>query len=261
MRFKQSVCIPMMKPAERPMDDFLAGVAEIGFPAVEIWQRQHMEDFEGFANLCRERNLVIASMIGQSSLGEGLNDPGRHDRLEAELRDSIDVASSYGIPGLICFSGNRREGLSDEEGIGFTAEGLRRVAPYAEEKDVNLNLELLNSKIDHPGYQCDRTSWGVAVCERVNSPRVKLLYDIYHMQIMEGDVIRTIRDNIGWIGHFHTAGVPGRADIDETQELNYGAVCEAIGGSGYDLYLGHEFKPRGDVFGALRRAFEICRRR
>ncbi len=119
-------------------------------------------------------------------------------------------------------------------------------------------MELLNSKVDHPGYQCDHTAWGVAVCERVNSPRVKLLYDIYHMQIMEGDVIRTIRENIRWIGHFHTAGNPGRNDMDDTQELNYTGICRAIAATGYELFVGHEFTPKGDLIEALRATFPLC---
>jgi hydroxypyruvate isomerase len=138
------------------------------------------------------------------------------------------------------------------------ADGLRRVAPYAEECGINLNLELLNSKIDHPGYQCDHTAWGVAVCERVGSPRVKLLYDIYHMQIMEGDIIRTIRENIKWIGHFHTAGVPGRNDLDDTQDLNYRGICSAIASTAYDLYLGHEYKPKGESLPSIQQAFAVC---
>ena len=128
----------------------------------------------------------------------------------------------------------------------------------AEAKGVNLNIELLNSKVNHPGYQCDHTNWGVAVCEKVNSPRVKLLYDIYHMQIMEGDLIRTIRQNIKWIGHFHTAGNPGRNDMDDTQELNYAGICRAIAETGYDLYVGHEFKPKGDLIAAMRETFALC---
>jgi hydroxypyruvate isomerase len=144
------------------------------------------------------------------------------------------------------------------EAIEAVADGLRRVAPYAERKKVNLNLELLNSKVDHPGYQCDHTAWGVAVCERVNSPRVKLLYDIYHMQIMEGDLIRTIRENVHWIGHFHTAGNPGRNDMDDTQELNYAGICRAIAATGYELYVGHEFAAKGDLVEALRRTFALC---
>jgi hydroxypyruvate isomerase len=119
-------------------------------------------------------------------------------------------------------------------------------------------MELLNSKVDHAGYQCDHTAWGVAVCEKVNSPRVKLLYDIYHMQIMEGDIVRTIRDNIKWIGHFHTAGNPGRNDMDDTQELNYAGICRAIAATGYPWYVGHEFRPKGDLIEALRWTFKLC---
>ena len=128
----------------------------------------------------------------------------------------------------------------------------------AEKAGVNLNVELLNSKVDHAGYQCDRTSWGVAMCRKAASPRVKLLYDIYHMQIMEGDVIRTIRENIQWIGHFHTAGNPERRDLDDSQELNYRGICRAIAGTGFDGFVAHEFTPRGDPIEALREAFQTC---
>ena len=147
--------------------------------------------------------------------------------------------------GLICFSGDRRAGLTDLEGIEITAEGLRRVAPYAEKKGITLNLELLNSKVDHKGYQCDRTAWGVAVVNKVASPAVKLLYDIYHMQIMEGDIIRTIRENIGSIGHFHTAGNPGRNDMDDTQELQ---LCGHLPGHRRDRLhrlRGARIRPQG----------------
>ncbi|MDP6058764.1 MAG: TIM barrel protein, partial [Pirellulaceae bacterium] len=161
------------------------------------------------------------------------------------------------VGGLICFSGNRVEGMEEEEAIENTVDGFLRVSSYAEEKGINLNLELLNSKVDHAGYQCDFTDWGLEVVERVDSPRVKLLYDIYHMQIMEGDVIETIRANVEWIGHFHTAGVPGRKDMDETQELNYAAIAQAISETDYDLYVGHEFCPKGDVIEALRKTHPI----
>jgi hydroxypyruvate isomerase len=257
MRIQQSVCYPVFGTLEEmTLDDLFKVAAGIGYVAVELWQRG--DDFEQIVEMARRHNLVVASMVGHASLPDGLNKRSNHDRIEAELRTSIDVAARHGVPGLICFSGNRQPYQTELEAIAAVADGLKRIAPYAEEKGVNLNLELLNSKVDHPGYQCDHTAWGAAVCERVNSPRVKLLYDIYHMQIMEGDVIRTIRQNIKWIGHFHTAGNPGRKDLDDTQELNYAGVCKAIAATGYDLYVGHEFVPRGDLIEALRYTFELC---
>ncbi len=256
MRIKQSVCYPIFKSEDMCLDDLFREIADIGYAAVELWRRG--DDLEEVVETAKKYGLVVASMSGHESLPDGLNKRSNHDRIEAELRESIDIAARYGIPGLICFSGNRQPFQSELEAIEAVADGLRRIAPYAEEKGVNLNMELLNSKVDHPGYQCDHTAWGVAVCERVNSPRVKLLYDIYHMQIMEGDIIRTIRANIKWIGHFHTAGNPGRRDMDDTQELNYAGICRAIAATGYDLYVGHEFIPKGDLIAALRHAFELC---
>lgn len=256
MRIKQSACYPMFRPEAMSLDDLFCACAEIGFAAVELWGRG--DDFEQVIETARRYDLAVCSMIGHDSLADGLNKRSNHDRIEAELRTSIDIAAQHGIAGLICFSGNRQPHQSEGEAIEAVADGLRRIAPYAEEKGVNLNMELLNSKINHPGYQCNHTAWGAAVCERVNSPRVKLLYDIYHMQIMEGDVIRTIRENINWIGHFHTAGNPGRNDMDDTQELNYAGICKAIAATGYDLYVGHEFRPRGDLVEALRATFALC---
>jgi hydroxypyruvate isomerase len=256
MRINQSLCYPMFRPKDMSLDELFRTGAEIGYAAVELWSRG--PDFEEVVELAHKHNLVVASMSGHNSLPDGLNKRSNHDRIEDELKTSIDIAVRCGIRGLICFSGNRQPFQSELEAIEAVADGLRRVAPYAEAKGVNLNMELLNSKVDHPGYQCDHTAWGVAVCERVNSPRVKLLYDIYHMQIMEGDVIRTIRANIKWIGHFHTAGNPGRNDMDDTQELNYAGICVGIAATGYDLYVGHEFKPKGDLIEALRRAFVVC---
>lgn len=256
MRIKQSMCYPMFKPADMSLDDLFKAGAEMGYAAVELWARG--EDFEEVVETAHKYNLVVASMSGHGSLPDGLNKRSNHDRIEAELIESIDIAAKYNIPGLICFSGNRQPFQTEIEAIEACADGLKRVAPYAEKKGINLNMELLNSKVDHPGYQCDHTAWGVAVCERVNSPRVKLLYDIYHMQIMEGDIIRTIRDNLKWIGHFHTAGNPGRNDMDDTQEMNYAGICRAIAKTGYEYYVGHEFKPKGDLIEALRKAFVLC---
>ena len=256
MRIKQSACLPMFNVAEVGYERFFKQLADMGYQAVEIWGRGG--DFDDLCRAAAKARLAIASMVGHGSPAGGLNDASAHESIEAELKASIDIAAERGVRGVIAFSGNRREGLTDDEGIETTAEGLKRIAPYAEKKDVYVNLELLNSKVDHKGYQCDRTAWGAAVVEEVGSARVKLLYDIYHMQIMEGDVIRTIRENIQRIGHFHTAGNPGRGKFDDDQELNYRGICKAIAATDYDGYVGHEFKPGGDAIEALGRAFEIC---
>ena len=256
MRIQQSVCYPILKPQDMSYDDLFRACAEIGYAAVEMWGRG--DDFVEVIETAHRYGLAVASMGGHASRPGALNDRSQHDRIEAELCQSIDIAAEHGIPGLICMSGNRQPHVSELEAIDAVADGFRRIAPYAEGKGINLNLELLNSKVNHPGYQCDHTAWGVAVCEKVGSPRVKLLYDIYHMQIMEGDVIRTIQQNIRWIGHFHTAGNPGRNDMDDTQELNYAGICRAITATGYDLYVGHEFKPQGDLIEALRQTFALC---
>jgi len=168
------------------------------------------------------------------------------------------VAGARGIPNLICFSGNR-EGQDDAACIGTCADGLAPAVKAAEEAGIFLNIELLNSKVDHPDYQCDHSAWGVEVCRRIGSPNVRLLYDIYHMQIMEGDLCRTIADNINYIGHFHTAGNPGRHEPDDTQEIGYPAVIRAIRRTGYDRYVAHEFNPRGDRLKALADAFRLFR--
>jgi len=256
MPIKQSFCYPCFKDPDMSLDELCSHAGRIGYAAVELWFRG--EQFEELVAAAAAHGLTVACMCGHESLTAGLNNRDDHDRIEAEIRDSIDVAARVGIPSLICFSGNRNEGQDDADGIEAAAEGLRRVAPYAERNGITLVMELLNSKVDHPGYQCDRTGWGVAVCEAVGSPRVKLLYDIYHMQIMEGDVIRTITDNIAHIGHFHTAGNPGRRDLDDEQELNYRAICRAIAATGFDGYLAHEFTPKNDRLRGLKAAFELC---
>jgi hydroxypyruvate isomerase len=224
--------------------------AKIGYKSVEMLGQEYWD-------VVRDNGMCVAITGGHRSLRDGLNKPSNHDRIEEELLAKIDLAAENDIPGLICFSGDR-EGLPDDEGIEIVAEGLSRVAKAAEDKGINLCMELLNSKVNHPDYQCDHTAWGVEVCKRVNSPRVKLLYDIYHMQIMEGDLIRTISENIPYIGHFHTAGNPGRRDMDEEQEIYYPPVMRAIADSGYEMYVGHEFVPKGDPLEAMRAAFELC---
>ena len=250
-RIKQSATGWSFIQGDLTPEGFIRGAAEVGLAAVELVDQQYW-------SLVRDLGLDIATFVGHSALTDGLNKRENHDRIEDELLANIELAAANDIPGLITFSGNRYEGLSDEEGIDIIAEGISRVIKAAEEKEVNLCLELLNSKVNHPDYQCDSTAWGVEVCKRVNSPRAKLLYDIYHMQIMEGDIIRTLQDNIEYIGHFHTAGNPGRHDLDEEQEINYPPIMRAIAETGYDLYVGHEFIPKGDPIEGLRAAARLC---
>jgi hydroxypyruvate isomerase len=190
-------------------------------------------------------------------LTTGFNDPANHDMLVEELTRTLPLAAAAGVPNLIAMFGNRK-GRSDEEGAASCITGLRRIAPAAEQHGVTICVELLNSKVDHKDYMGDHTAFGVKVMEGVGSPRVKLLYDIYHMQIMEGDVIRTIRDHLPHIGHFHTGGVPGRHEIDDGQELNYRAVCRAIVEAGYTGYLAHEFVPARDPLTSLGEAVKLC---
>ena len=200
--------------------------------------------------------LKIIGIGGHGNFADGLNRRENHARIEEELKKNIEIAATNDIPNLICLSGTRR-GLSDEEGIENTAEGLLRVVKLAEKAGVVLMIELCNSKVDHPDYQADHTKWGVEVCKQVNSPSCKLLYDIYHMQIMEGDIIRTLTENIGYIGHFHIAGNPGRNNIDDTQELNYVGIMKAIAATNFSGYVGHEYTPLGDAMRVLRDTYRM----
>ncbi len=193
----------------------------------------------------------------RTRLSRGFNSVENHAWLLPAYERAIPLAAAAGIPNLICFSGNRN-GMSDEEGLATCALGLASLMPAARKHGVTICMELLNSKIDHADHQCDRTPWGAALAQRVNSERFKLLYDIYHMQIMEGDVIRTIRDNHKHIGHYHTAGVPGRHEIDATQELNYPAIMRAINETGFTGYVAQEFIPTRDARTALAEAIQIC---
>ena len=256
MTIKQSVSIPILPQNVMPMEQLLTEIAAIGFPAIEIWERG--EDFAELCQIAANCGLQLISMIGHKSLRDGLNNPANHARIESELRESVDLAVAHGLRALVCFSGNHIPGMSEEEAIANTGAGLRRAAPYAEANGIILLLELLNSKIDHHGYQCDNSAWGLAVQRQVDSPNVKLLYDIYHMQIMEGDVLRTIIANLDAIGHLHTAGNPGRHELDDSQELNYRGICRMVSDAGYDGYIGHEFCPRGDLVAGLGQAFELC---
>jgi hydroxypyruvate isomerase len=203
---------------------------------------------------------LVPSMTqhGAGTIPDAWNRLDNHERLEKEMRESLTLAAEAGLPNVITFSGNRK-GMPDAEGLENCAIGLNKVKKMAEEKGVTINVELLNSKVNHKDYMCDHTAWGVALMKRVDSPRVRLLYDIYHMQIMEGDIITTIRENFAFIGHFHTGGVPGRHEIDGTQELDYHAVAKAIADLGYQGYIAHEFVPVRDPFQSLEQAFNICK--
>jgi hydroxypyruvate isomerase len=201
---------------------------------------------------------LTCAMVRCESIPNGLNRVENHDRIEAELRRHIEFAAAEGIPNVICMSGNRR-GMSDDEGLENCVVGLKRVLGLAEKKKVTICMEGLNSRVDHKDYMYDKTVWGVRLVDKLGSPRFKLLYDIYHMQIMEGDVIRTIRRYKDYIAHYHTGGVPGRHEIDETQELNYPAIVRAIIDTGYQGFIGQEFIPVREPFGSLEQGFRICK--
>jgi hydroxypyruvate isomerase len=204
-----------------------------------------------------KKHGMVCSMISTHSLTRGMNNKRHHAQCIASIRSAIDAAAEHGFPNVISFSGNR-DGISDDVGIENAVEGFKQVAGYAEKKKINICIEYLNSKVNHKGYMFDNTAWGVEVCKRVGSDRVKILYDIYHAQIMEGDIIRTIRTYKDYIGHYHTGGNPGRNEIDETQELYYPAIMRAIVDTGFKGYVAHEFVPKRDPIESLAYAVRIC---
>jgi hydroxypyruvate isomerase len=200
---------------------------------------------------------LVVSMVNSTPLTDGFADKKFHEMCLAKLRESIDATSEAGFPNVISFSGNRR-GIPDDVGIDNAVEGLKKIAGYAEKKNVTICLEYLNSKVNHKDYMLDHIGWGVEVCKRVGSDRVKILYDIYHAQIMEGDIIRTIRQYKDYMGHYHTGGNPGRNEIDDTQELYYPAIMRAIAETGFKGYVAHEFVPKRDPLEGLTYAARIC---
>ena len=247
---RQSVCFNPFNRDDITPKQLIAAAAKIGYNSLEMAPQEHWP-------LIKDHGLDIAIVIGHASLHDGLNKRENHDRIEDEILANIDLAVANNIPSLICFSGNA-EGKSSEEGLANCVEGLRRVTAVAEEKGIILSMELLNSRVNHPDYQCDRTAWGVAMCRAVGSTSVKLLYDIYHMQIMEGDLIRNITNNIDFISHFHTAGNPDRLDLDDEQEIYYPPIMKAIAATDYSGYVGHEYRPKRDPIASLEHAFSVC---
>jgi hydroxypyruvate isomerase len=193
------------------------------------------------------------------TIPDALNRKENHDKLEASMHAAIDEAKANDVPNIITFSGNRK-GMDDREGADNCVAFLNRIKAHAEDKGITVCMEYLNSKVNHKDYMFDHIAWGVDVMKRVNSPRVKILYDIYHAQIMDGDIVRNIRDNYQWIGHFHTGGNPGRHDIDETQELNYRFIAQAIADLGFTGFIAHEYSPAQghEPVATLNKAMEIC---
>lgn len=239
-----------------PLEKLCQAVKEIGFSAIDLigpkdWPM--LQKYGIYSSMCY--------IGGDVSLTNGFNDKKYHEGLVKSYLEVIPMMVKAGYKDVICFSGNRN-GMDDETGLKNCAEGLQKIMPAAEKAGITVHMELLNSKVDHKDYMCDKTPWGVELCKRVGSNNFKLLYDIYHMQIDEGDVIRTIKDNHQYIGHYHTAGVPGRHEINETQELYYPAIMKAITDTGFKGYVAQEFIPTGateaDKIAALKDAVKIC---
>jgi hydroxypyruvate isomerase len=236
---------------DTPLDQLCAYAAKIGLKGIDLLEA---EDYE----VPRRHGLVCSmAYAGGGELVSALNRVENHARIEEGFRKYIPLAAKAGVPNVITFSGNRN-GMPDDEGAKNTIAGLNRVKKIAEDHGVVICMELLNSKVDHKDYMCDHTAWGVRVVEAVNSDRVKLLYDIYHMQIMEGDLVATIQKNIQWIGHFHTGGVPGRHELDGTQEVQWDGVMRGIAATNFKGYVAHEFVPTKDPLTSLREAVDLC---
>jgi len=234
------------------VDELCQVVKKIGFNAIDLMSPKDWPTLQKYG--------IYSSMCyigGKVSLTEGFNDKKYHEQLIKDYLEVIPMMVKAGYKDVICFSGSRN-GMDDETGLKNHAEGLKHNIPTGEKTGITINLALLNSKVDHKGYQGDHTDFGVKVMKQVNSPRIKLLYDIYHMQIMEGDIIRTIRDNKDWIAHYHTGGVPGRNELDATQELQWATIANALVDMGYTGYMAHEFIPKRDPIASLREAVILC---
>jgi hydroxypyruvate isomerase len=232
-----------------PLETLAAEGKTMGLVAIDLLGPESFDTLK--------KHGLVCSMTNSHPIHPGLNKKKNHEVCLAKMRDAIEATSAAGFKNIICFSGNR-EGQDDEEGMKVCAEALKQIVGLAEQKKVTICMELLNSKVNHKDYMCDHTRWGVELCKMVGSERFKLLYDIYHMQIMEGDVIRTIRENKDYIGHIHTGGVPGRHEIDETQELYYPAIMKAIADMKFPGFVAQEFIPAREPIASLRQAVQIC---
>jgi hydroxypyruvate isomerase len=248
-RLKQSVC--RWCYGKIPLPEFCKAVADTGLTAIDLLTEAEWPVAAEYGLICSMGSGAGGTIV------DGLNVKANHEKIVASLERAIPIAAKQKVPNLITFFGNRR-GMSDDEAATNCIDALNRVKKVAEDHGVTICAELLNSKVDHKDYQGDHTAFGVRVVSSVNSPRVKLLYDIYHMQIMEGDIIRTIRDNWDHIAHFHTGGVPGRHELDDSQELQWRSICRAIVDKGFQGYLAQEFIPTRDPITSLREAVVLC---
>jgi hydroxypyruvate isomerase len=249
-RIKQSVCGGVLRKAKMSLDDECALLVKMGVVGKDLVG-------PGDWPTLKKHGLVATMVPGAGSIKDGLNNKTMHAKFLEAFKSNIPAAAEYKWPNVITMAGDRA-GIGDEEGMENCLTILKEAARIAEDKEVTICMELLNSKVNHPGYMCDKTEWGFELCRRVNSPRFKMLYDIYHMQIMEGDLIDTIRKNINHIGHFHTAGVPGRHELDDNQEIYYPAVMRAIVETGYTGYVAHEYSPTKDAIPSLIQAIKAC---
>jgi hydroxypyruvate isomerase len=234
-----------------PMPEFCKAVKGMGLTAIDLLEEPDWTVVRDFGLIC---SMAYA---GGGTIADGLNVKANHDAIVKNFEEKIPKAAKLGIPNVITFFGNRR-GMSDAEGTANCIEGLNRVKKIGEDAGVTICVELLNSKVDHKDYMGDHTAFGVAIVKAVNSPRVKLLYDAYHMQIMEGDLIRTLRANKEWIAHVHTGGVPGRHELDDTQEVTWKAIASTLVDMGFTGYMAHEFVPTRDPLTSLREAVVLC---
>jgi hydroxypyruvate isomerase len=251
-RIKQSVCPWCFEPM--PLETLCRHAAAMGIQSVELVEPRDWP-------ILKKYDLVCA-IAGSHSFTEGLCDPANHEVCINSIRSRINACAEAGFPAVITFSGVGN-GIPDDVGLKNTVTALKQVIGQAEKKKVNLCLEVLNTRVDKPmigvpGYLCSSVEWAVEVCRQIGSDRMKVLFDIFHVQIMQGDIIARIREYQEFIGHYHTAGVPGRHEIDDTQELNYPAIMRAIVETGYKGYVAHEFIPRGDPVKALRQAVALC---
>ncbi len=248
-RLKQSVC--RWCYSKTSLDDLCQAAQHIGLKGIDLVNAPDWPTVTKYG-------LVPSMVQGNARIPDGFNRLENHDKLVSDLQELITLVAANKLPNVIAFSGNRK-GMPDAEGLANCVTGLNRIKKFAEEKGVTVNLELLNSKVNHKDYMADHVAWGAEMCKKVDSPRVKLLYDIYHMQIMEGDIIRNIRDNYAYLGHFHTGGVPDRHELNDKQELNWRAVATAIADLGFQGYFAHEFVPIApDPLQSLQQAYELC---